>query len=200
MAEGKRDTSKKRESILDAAVQAFTEQGFDNASMDYIAEIAGASKRTVYNHFASKETLFQAVIDRLMQELVALKQIPYDPERSPEEQLADFTEAKLALAENPSWLALVKVALPVFIRYPELARETMEKAEAGGDALADWLRAAERDGKLAVPDAALASKVFWAMIGGGFIWPMIFHGPMDVKSARALKEELIATFLDRYAK
>jgi len=200
MAAGKRNTSKKRESILDAAVQAFTEQGFDNASMDYIAEIAGASKRTVYNHFASKEALFQAVIDRLMQELVALKQIPYDPERSLVEQLSDFADAKLSLAENPSWLALVKVALPVFIRYPELARETMEKAEAGGDALADWLKEARQDGRLALTDATLASKVFWAMIGGGFIWPMIFHGPMDDKSARTLKKELIATFLSRYLK
>lgn len=200
MADSKRDTSKKRESILDAAVLAFTEQGFDNASMDYIAQMAGASKRTVYNHFASKEALFQAVIDRLMQELVALKQIPYDPERSLEEQLSDFAEAKLALAKNPSWLALVKVALPVIIRYPELAQETMEKAEAGGDVLADWLEEAKRDGRLSLTDAALASKVFWAMIGGGFIWPMIFHGPMDEKSARTLKIELTATFLSRYAK
>lgn len=200
MAEGRRDTTKKRESILDAAVQAFTEQGFDNASMDYIAEIAGASKRTVYNHFASKEALFQAVIDRLMQELVALKQIPYDPAQSLEDQLSNFADAKLAMAKNPSWLALVKVALPVFIRNPELAQETMEKAEAGGDALADWLKEAGRDGRLSMPDATLASKVFWAMIGGGFIWPVIFHGPMDDKSASALKKELIATFLSRYAK
>ena len=33
--------------ILDAAVKAFQEEGFDNASMDRIAEMADASKRTV---------------------------------------------------------------------------------------------------------------------------------------------------------
>jgi TetR/AcrR family transcriptional regulator of autoinduction and epiphytic fitness len=200
MADSKRDTTKKQESILDAAVKAFTEQGFDNASMDYIAETAGASKRTVYNHFASKEALFQAVIDRLMQKLVALKQIAYDPGRRLEDQLADFAEAKLALAKHPAWLSLIKVALPVFIRNPKLAEETMEKAEAGGDALAQWLEAADRDGALSVPDSALASQVFWSMMAGAFFWPLVFHGPPDDAAINTMKNELIATFLSRYGK
>ena len=66
MAVKKRDTSKKRESILDAAVKAFADEGYENASMDRIAEIADASKRTVYNHFPSKDVLFEEVLDRFI--------------------------------------------------------------------------------------------------------------------------------------
>ena len=58
----KRDTTQKRETIISAAIQIFIEEGFDNASMDRIAERANASKRTVYNHFPSKEELFHAAI------------------------------------------------------------------------------------------------------------------------------------------
>ena len=51
----------KRKTILDAAMAAFRDDGYESASMDRIAELAGASKRTVYNHFGSKEALFQAI-------------------------------------------------------------------------------------------------------------------------------------------
>jgi TetR/AcrR family transcriptional regulator of autoinduction and epiphytic fitness len=200
MTEQKRDNSPKRESILDAAVRAFQKEGYDNTSMDRIAEIAGASKRTVYNHFSSKELLFQATIDRLMQDMRSLKQIPYDPSRSLEDQLADFAEAKLALAKNPSWLGLIKTAMPVFIRDPKLAKETMERAEAGGDALVVWLRAATADGNISVDDAEMAAKVFWSMVMGAFMWPLLFEDPLKPEAAQVLKTELVRTFLCRYAK
>ena len=97
-----RDTSRKRESILDAALQAFQNEGYYNTSMDRIAELAGASKRTVYNHFTSKDALFKAVVNRFMGEISALKQIPYDAERSLEEQLAQFADTKLRILDNPA--------------------------------------------------------------------------------------------------
>ena len=61
-ARKKRDTSLKRKAMLKGAVKVFTKNGFDASSMDYIAEVAGVSKRTVYNHFPSKEILFQAIV------------------------------------------------------------------------------------------------------------------------------------------
>ena len=57
----KRDTSKKRLAVLDGAVRVFIESGYEASSMDRIAEEAGVSKRTVYNHFASKETSYNFV-------------------------------------------------------------------------------------------------------------------------------------------
>ena len=93
---------KKRNSILDAAIQAFQELGYENASMDYIAELAKASKRTVYNHFSGKEKLFKEVIARFLSEIMQLKQIRYSPDRSLREQLGDFADARIAIARNPS--------------------------------------------------------------------------------------------------
>jgi TetR/AcrR family transcriptional regulator of autoinduction and epiphytic fitness len=194
----KRDTSRKRNEILDAAAQAFRDVGYESASMDRIAEIAGASKRTVYNHFASKDLLFQEVIDRMMGEIVKLKRIPYDPARSLEDQLSDFAETKLAVARNPSWLGLMKVALGVFISNPELAEETIAKAESGGDDLVTWLRAAAEDGRVKVDQFEIAANVFWSMVGGAFFWPSIIQGPMDTAKAGTLKQEMVLTFLSRY--
>ncbi|MBU2548404.1 MAG: TetR/AcrR family transcriptional regulator [Proteobacteria bacterium] len=200
MVAGKRDTSKKRESILEAARQAFINEGYDNASMDRIAEIAGASKRTVYNHFPSKEDLFREALNRLIGEAVALKQIKYDPKRSLEAQLGDFANAKMEIMKNPSWLGMMKVTTGVFISNPNLVKETMMRAEDEEDTLAAWLREAHEDGRLNVPNPGLAADAFWAMVGGAFFWPAIFLGPMKAGEAKTLKKELIEMFLCRYGK
>ncbi len=196
----KRDTSKKRESILQGALKAFMNEGYDTTSMDRIAQIAGASKRTVYNHFPSKEDLFKAVLSRLMEESIALKQIDYDPKKSLEAQLSKFADAKMEIIKNPAWLGMMKVTIGVFISNPELAVETMARAEEGEDKLAKWLFAAHEHGQMNVPNSELASKAFWAMMGGAFILPVIFQGQMSTKDANVLKKELIAMFLARYEK
>jgi TetR/AcrR family transcriptional regulator, regulator of autoinduction and epiphytic fitness len=192
--------SKKQIDILDAAVQAFQELGYDNASMDYIAKIANASKRTVYNHFPSKEALFMAVMNRFMEEASQLKQITYSSDRTIEDQLSEFAEAKLAVANNPSWLGLMKVSAGVFISHPDLSAQIMARAEDLEDTLAIWLQSATEDGRLVVKNPKLAADVFWSMVGGAFFWPSIFMGTMKTEEAKLMKEELIQTFLARYQK
>lgn len=56
----------KREEIIAGAIKAFEQEGYERASMDLVSELAGASKRTVYNHFDSKKDLLWAVIAELM--------------------------------------------------------------------------------------------------------------------------------------
>lgn len=51
-------TDRKRVAIIDAAIEEFLAAGYDATSMDRIAARANVSKRTVYNHFPSKEALF----------------------------------------------------------------------------------------------------------------------------------------------
>ena len=48
----------KHKRISEAAFEEFSKSGFDLASMEKIAESAGVSKVTVYNHFATKDQLF----------------------------------------------------------------------------------------------------------------------------------------------
>jgi TetR/AcrR family transcriptional regulator of autoinduction and epiphytic fitness len=194
----KRDTSRKRHEILDAAVREFQAVGYENTSMDRIAASAGASKRTVYNHFASKELLFQAAFNRLKDELQELRSISYDPGRGLAEQLGEFVEAKRVVAENPAWLGLMKVATAVFIANPDLARDTMARIAEEEDQLVSWLQDATADGRLDVENPARAAQVFWAMVTGVFFWPSLYLGPVAGEEAVALKEEMVALFLARY--
>ena len=52
--------------ILDAAQQVFLKRGYQSASIDEIAEVAPASKPTIYAHFEGKEALFEAVVAHVL--------------------------------------------------------------------------------------------------------------------------------------
>ncbi|MET0423730.1 MAG: TetR/AcrR family transcriptional regulator [Actinoplanes sp.] len=52
----------KRTAILAAARDLFVHQGVDRVSMDAVAAQAGVSKRTVYDYFGDKRTLFLAIL------------------------------------------------------------------------------------------------------------------------------------------
>lgn len=58
-------TDRKRVAVVSAAIEEFLAAGFDATSMDRIAARANVSKRTVYNHFPSKEALFAEILRQL---------------------------------------------------------------------------------------------------------------------------------------
>jgi TetR/AcrR family transcriptional regulator of autoinduction and epiphytic fitness len=188
----------KRDLILDAATAAFRDEGYESTSMDRIAELACASKRTVYNHFGSKEALFQAVVERLFEHVEALKEVDWDPERPLEHQLADFARAKTLVAEDDSTLCLMRCVLGVFIKQPELVREAIERAADSENKLVRWLEQAHEAGFLVVDDAEKAADLFWSMAGGVLFWPQLLEGRMDPAESERLTKEVVAMFLARY--
>jgi len=56
------DRSHTREEIIASAYQLFLERGYHGASMRQIAQRAGIALGGIYNHFASKEAIFIAVM------------------------------------------------------------------------------------------------------------------------------------------
>ena len=62
--------SDREELILQVAGRVFAEGGYERASMDRIAELAGVSKPMLYAYFGSKEGLYVAYVERTGSELV----------------------------------------------------------------------------------------------------------------------------------
>lgn len=58
---------KKRERILEAAAREFAAQGYDNASMNRILEVAGISKGAAYYYFDDKADLFMTAVSHYSQ-------------------------------------------------------------------------------------------------------------------------------------
>src|SRR5438067_3760612 len=56
----------RREEILDEATRLFAERGYEGTSMADLAEKVGLRKASLFHHFASKEVLYAAVLERLV--------------------------------------------------------------------------------------------------------------------------------------
>ena len=57
---------KNRETILDAALEVFSQPGFRGATLDQIAEVAGLSKPNLLYYFPSKEAVLLTLLDRVV--------------------------------------------------------------------------------------------------------------------------------------
>lgn len=193
-----RDKSKKRAAIIEGAIDVFISMGYELASMDKIAETAGVSKRTVYNHFGSKENLFQAIVDDFLAQRRSLKTIIYDPGKTMEEQLLAFADAEIFLIDSPRRLGLSRFLSKVFLQDIPYAMKTVAKYPPKYDMLLDWLKEAEKDGKIKTGDLILTANIFYALIEGGISWPAIFSNGIDKAAVKPILDEIIATFLARY--
>jgi AcrR family transcriptional regulator len=60
-------SARAHQQVIDAALQLFSERGIDHTSMDAIAERAGVSKATIYNHWPDKDALCFEVLNELQQ-------------------------------------------------------------------------------------------------------------------------------------
>ncbi len=62
--------AERREVIVATATEVFAERGYDGASIDEIARRSGVSAPVVYDHFASKQDLYQRLLERTRDELL----------------------------------------------------------------------------------------------------------------------------------
>jgi len=193
----KRDTSKKRLAVLDGAIKVFIESGYEASSMDRIAEEAGVSKRTVYNHFASKETLFQEVISGFLAERDERKPIHYSRDIPLKEQLLRFAQAEIYLVDDPTRRGLSKLFTSVFLTDPVLCANTRGRFSPHSE-LIRWLTAADKDGALRIPSPELAARLFYGMVEGCITWPATMSGGVSLSTSAPILEELLDTFLLRY--
>ena len=143
----KRDTSRKHRIILDTAIETFTKKGFEAASMDEIAERAGVSKRTIYNHFQSKERLFQEIVARFLAEREKKKPVKYSPRESLETQLREFAMAELYLIDDPVRRGLSRLLTSVFLINADFGKATRGQ-HAPHKGFIGWFREAQADGRI----------------------------------------------------
>jgi len=188
----------KRDAILAGAVKVFTQKGFASASMDRIAEVAGVSKRTVYNHFPSKEILFQAIVADFIQRHDDKKPTEYSPTRPLETQLKEFVDAEIYLIGDPTNRALSRLLTSTFLMDTAFGDQTRRQFEPHA-AFIRWLNDAKADGALDFPTPELAAKVFYGLVEGCLTWNALLTDGETLTTMDPILDEMIRVFLRAYA-
>jgi TetR/AcrR family transcriptional regulator of autoinduction and epiphytic fitness len=185
---------------LEAAAEEFQANGFEGTSMDRVAERASVSKRTIYNHFANKEALFEAITDEMIDQIIAISAIRYDAVRALEEQLMEIGRRKIDLMMCPSFMKFARVTIAEHLRTPDLAHDAYCRIHESKDGFRKWIAAGVADGRLVCDDPQIAAEQFESMLSGAAFWPRIFNRPepSPVKLKKVLASA-VALFLNYYA-
>lgn len=201
MTEQKKTRSElKRAAIIEAALRSFKEDGVQGSSMDSIALLANVSKRTVYNHFASKEALVMFLTNKLWQQSIVDIDIAYCSDSSLASQLTELLEAQVQLYSSQQYIDLCRMAFGHFFYHPQALQAEFAKLNAQESALKRWLKAAFHDKRLAIDDIDFALNQLNSLTKGSSFWPqMMGYGtPLNSEQQTLLVKETCNLFLARY--
>ncbi len=194
-------TDRKREAIVRAAVEEFRSAGYEATSMDRIAAVAGVSKRTVYNHFPSKEELFALILEELWQSSVASVELPYRADQPLDVQLLQLLRQKLDLLGDANFIDLARVAMAEIIHSPERAQAIVCRMGEKESGVSAWIRAAIADGRLREIDPEFAGHQLQGLVKSFAFWPQVTMGQAPLAQAERTRvaESAVAMFLGFYA-
>jgi len=173
-----------RQRISDIASRLFVERGFDQVTVDQIAEAADVARMTVFNHFSRKEDMFFDLDEEGRADLLAALQ-KRDAGTSPIEALRQF--AHWAVAEQRPYIRFFEAGSERFIETIRGSEALKARARAIRDELTDMLTLAlakAADRHQPDPAANLAASLLVATWQVAFIEAhRIFHQSRDIKRA-----------------
>jgi TetR/AcrR family transcriptional regulator of autoinduction and epiphytic fitness len=189
-------TDRKREAIVHAAIAEFRANGFDATSVDKVAARAEVSKRTLYNHFPSKDELFAEILRVLWHSSASQVDQPYRADAPLREQLLALAMQKMALLCDDNFLDLARVAIAATIHSPERAQDMVRRLGQKESGMLAWVRAAQKDGRLKPGDATLAAQQLESLLKGAAFWPQVTMG--SPKLAPRVQRQVAAAAVDLF--
>ena len=200
MTAPQRLTDRKRQAIIHAAINEFRDNGFEITSMDKIAATAGVSKRTVYNHFPSKEELFAEILNQLWARVTAEQETAYRPDLPLRDQLRLILQAKLQILADDNFLDLARVAIAAAIHSPERAQNIISRMGEREESLTVWIRAAQADGRLKPVAPEFAAQQMQGLLKAFAFWPQISMGQpgLSPETQHTVMESALDMFLACY--
>ncbi|SFY12249.1 transcriptional regulator, TetR family [Janthinobacterium lividum] len=184
MAAPQRLTDRKRVAIVDAAIAEFRDHGFDATSMDRIAATAAVSKRTVYNHFPSKDELFAEILQRMWESSVSQPAVPYVADQPLRPQVLALVEQKMELLCDPTFIDLARVIFGETIHSPERAQAMVARLNEKETGLNIWIRAAQQDGRIKAGETLEVAHLLMSPLKTFAFWPQITMGEPLLGPAR----------------
>lgn len=137
----RRDSETTRSCILDSAESVFVERGFAATAMSEIATRAGVTKSLIHHHFGSKESLWEEVKRRRLDDYSKLQLRAMSEGDPSADGFADAIRSHFHfLRDNPGWVRLnawmnledERLSAPTQPELMEAALRTIRASQAAG--------------------------------------------------------------------
>jgi AcrR family transcriptional regulator len=192
---------RKRQQILDGARKVFHDNGFDAASMNDIARVAGVSKGTLYVYFENKERLFlELIAEEKRADLWPIMSLDHE-DHDIAKVLGNFGQEFLKLLTRPYYIKAMRTVFSIVERMPEVGADYYSRGpQHCMGKLADYLEAQARAGVVEIEDPLLAAQQFMDLSQAGLLRKLLFNAaptPIDSEIARQVSQA-VAFFLKVY--
>jgi AcrR family transcriptional regulator len=176
--------------ILQVAVAAFNEYGYDATSIGMLAERLGLSKSAIYHHVASKDDLLALALDEALDGLEGVLAESGATTGSAADRLAFVLRGAVAVLTDK----LPYVTLLLRVRgNTEVERAALARRRAFDRAVADLVVEARDEGSLRSDiDAGIVSRLLFGMINSIVEW----YRPDGPESPAQLADDLLALAFD----
>ncbi|WEX11231.1 TetR/AcrR family transcriptional regulator [Chelativorans sp. AA-79] len=150
-----------REKLIDAARRLFVEKSYAETGTPEIVEAAGLTRGALYHHFADKQALFRAVVEREAECVAEEIEAETGPDLAPVEALIAGGDAFLAAMKAPGRTRLLLLDGPAV-----LGRAVMDEIDGrhGNRTLREGLQAAMQSGAV----RPLPLDALTALLGAAF--------------------------------
>lgn len=159
----------KRSRILSTTVELFYENGYENTTLEAVADRLGVSKPFIYAHFNSKADLLAEICSKAITSSLAAIDAALAEKATPREQLDDMAKRfVVAVCEAQPYLAIFareeKNLRPEdFERISTMRREFDRK-------LTGILKAGMESGEFHTADARIAALAIGGMVSWSYVW------------------------------
>jgi AcrR family transcriptional regulator len=178
-------------SLLEVAVGEFITRGYDATSMEDLSRAAGITKSSFYHHFAGKEALLRAALERALDGLFAILDEPGATTGSPLSRLRHIVRGQVAVLQDD----LPYVTLLLRVRgNTESERWALERRRAFDAHVAALVREAVERGELRDGvEPALAARLLSGLVNSVVEWYRPGRGGADLPGdvARAVFEGIL---------
>jgi TetR/AcrR family transcriptional regulator, cholesterol catabolism regulator len=159
----------KRERTLSAAVDLFYERGYENSTLEAVAERLGVTKPFIYTHFGSKADLLADICGRgIGKSLEAIESVQ-DMKGPVGERLRVFGQRFVtAVLENQKHIAIFtreekNLETKDFKRINDMRRDFDAR-------LVSLLESGIKSGELQIRDARIAALAIGGMVSWAYVW------------------------------
>jgi AcrR family transcriptional regulator len=169
--------------ITASARDVFLTEGYEAASMDAIARQADVSKATLYAHFASKETLFTAVMEEQKEEYAAqLDLIANDRSGDLAQQLTRAGINLLTYMLSDAKKRMFRVIFSEGSRIPEICQNFIRTTRQHSHArFTEIFRHGTLPGRFSEAECEEAARLFIAMLRGDLMWNCLVDASIQPK-------------------
>ncbi|WP_334185502.1 TetR/AcrR family transcriptional regulator [Novosphingobium sp.] len=158
----------RRQAIVDAATLVFLEQGYGGTTMSCIAATVGGSKSTLWSYFSSKEALFVAVVDDIIERHSEAQMVELPPDGDITMVLKLFAQSLTNTLTSAPILNLYRLVISEAKRFPHLAELFYDRGPKRGRArLAVYIAEMMERGELRRGDPLVAAQQLCALCQSG---------------------------------